>query len=166
MRLLTTDAKRTLIQAFVASRLDYCNSLLYGISDGLTRRLQSLQNAAARLITNTSRQEHIASQLHWLPVRHRMTYKIVMLVYKSVRGHAPAYLASYLSPTSTLARRALRSADTATLVIPRTRTKFGDRSFAVSGPVIWNSLPAYLRDSSLTFNTFGSQLETYQFCLT
>jgi len=77
-------------------RLDYCNSLLYGISDNLYRRLQVVQNAAARLITNTRRCEHIMpvlQQLHWLPVCQRVQSKIAVLVYKALHNVLPAYLA-------------------------------------------------------------------------
>jgi hypothetical protein len=82
-------------------------------------------------------------------------YKTAVLVYKSIHGLAPAYLASYLTSISTVARRALRSADAAKLVVQRTRTKFGDRSFAETRLVTWNSLPADWRDSSLSVITFG-----------
>ena len=71
---LSADASKTLVHAFISSRLDYCNSLLYGIADGLLKKLQSIQNAAARLITGTRRRDHITPvlrQLHWLPVAGR-----------------------------------------------------------------------------------------------
>ena len=80
----------------VTSRLDYCKSLLFGISDGLLRRLQSVQNAAARLVTGARRCDHIIPvlrQLHWLPVRQRVVFKIAGLVHQSLFGLAPAYLA-------------------------------------------------------------------------
>ena len=70
-RSLTMDAKKSLVNAFVCSRLDYCNSLLYGISDGQLRRLQLVQNAAARLISGTKKYDHITPVLrilHWLPI--------------------------------------------------------------------------------------------------
>jgi len=69
--------------------VDYCNSLLFGISDNLLRRLQAVQNAAARLVTGTRRHEHITPvlrQLHWLPVRQRIEFKLAVLVYKAVNG--------------------------------------------------------------------------------
>jgi len=69
-RSLTHEAARALIQAFISSRLDYCNSLLYGVSDNLIRRVQSVQDAAARLLTGAGRRDHISPvlrQLHWLP---------------------------------------------------------------------------------------------------
>ena len=72
-----------MVQAFITSRLDWCNSLYYDITDELMRRLQSVQNAAARLITGTRRCDHISPyvlrQLHWLPVWQRVNYKIVTL---------------------------------------------------------------------------------------
>jgi len=66
------EATKTVVHAFISSRLDYCNSLQFGISDKLLRRLQAVQNAAARLVTGTRRREHITPvlrKLHWLPVR-------------------------------------------------------------------------------------------------
>ena len=67
---LTFDAAKTIVQAFIACRLDWCNSLLYGVPENLLRKVQSVQNAAARLLTNTLRRDHITlvlRQLHWLP---------------------------------------------------------------------------------------------------
>jgi len=71
VRSVSVDAAKTVVHAFISSRVDYCNSLLYGISDILLRRLQAVQNAAARLVTGTRRYDHITpvlQQLHWLPV--------------------------------------------------------------------------------------------------
>ena len=96
VRSLSVNATKTLVQAFISCRLDYCNSLLFGISDGLLRRLQSVQNAAARLVTGARRCDHITPvlrQLHWLPVRQRVVFKIAGLVHQSLGGLAPAYLA-------------------------------------------------------------------------
>jgi len=83
-RSLIADAAKTIVHAFVACRLDYCNSLLHGITDSLFRRLQSIQNAAACLITGTRRRDHVTPvlrDLHWLPVRRRVDYKLALLVY-------------------------------------------------------------------------------------
>jgi len=85
-RSLSADAAKTLVQVFISSRLDYCNALLYGVSDGLMCRLQSVQNAATRLVTNrrAAPRSHqpILRQLHWLPVRQRVTFKIAVLVFQ------------------------------------------------------------------------------------
>ena len=75
LRSLTHEAARTLVQAFISSRLDCCNSLLYGISQSLIRKVQSIQNAVARLITGAKWGEHISPvlhQLHWLPVQRHV----------------------------------------------------------------------------------------------
>jgi len=82
-------ASKTLVQAFVSCRLDYCNSLFFGISEGLMNRLQSVQNAAARLVTGTRRSDHILPvlrQLHWLLVRQHVDFKVATLVHQSLSG--------------------------------------------------------------------------------
>jgi hypothetical protein len=164
-RSLTMDAAKTLVHAFVGGRIDYCNSLLAGISDSLMRRMQLVQNAAARLVTGLRKFDHVKPtlrDLHWLPVRQRINYKVALLVYKCLHGLAPSYLADDCRPVSTMAgRRQLRSADTGMLVVPRTRTSIGARSFAVHGPTIWNKLPVELRLSGLSADSFTKRLKTY-----
>ena len=86
--LSTADAAKTIVHAFTAFRLDYCNSLLHGITDSLFRRLQSVvQNAAACRITGTRRRDHSTSVLwdvlRWLPVRRRVDYKLALLYFIS-----------------------------------------------------------------------------------
>ena len=76
---LTSDTAKTLVHAFVSSRLDYCNSLLYGVGDGLLKKLQAVQNAASRIVTGAKTFDHITPvlrDLHWLPVRQRIKYKL------------------------------------------------------------------------------------------
>jgi len=92
---ITSDTAKTLVHAFVSSLSDYCNSLLYGVSDGLLRKLQTLQNAAALVVTGTRKFNHITPvlrELHWLPVRQRIKYKLAMIVYKCLHGLSPIYL--------------------------------------------------------------------------
>jgi alpha-D-ribose 1-methylphosphonate 5-triphosphate synthase subunit PhnG len=164
-RSITMDAAKTLVHAFVGGRTDYCNSLLAGISDSLIRRMQLVQNAAARLVTGLRKFDHVKPtlrDLHWLPVRQRINYKVALLVYKCLHGLAPSYLADDCRPVSTMAgRRQLRSADTGMLVVPRTRTSIGARSFAVRGPTVWNKLPVELRHSGLSADSFTKRLKTY-----
>ena len=81
----------------MSSRLDYCNSLLAGAPKVVTDVLQKVQNAAARLLTGYSRQQHriyqmMREKLHWLSIRDRITFKLCLLVYKSLHGLAPGYL--------------------------------------------------------------------------
>jgi len=97
-----TDAMKTLVYAFVSSRIDYCNSIFAGVSGQQLQMLQSVQNAAARLVTGARRSDRmtpILRQLHWLPVCHRITFKMAVLVYKCRHGIAPPYLSTYCEPT-------------------------------------------------------------------
>jgi len=148
------NASKTLVQAFISCRLDYCNSLLYGISDGLLQRIQSVQNAAARLVTGTRRSDHITPvlrQLHWLSVRQRVAFKVAGLVH--------------LSHLSDAGRRPLRSHsnDTRKLIVPRTHNKLGDMSFSAAGPRLWNDLPPGLRQPGLSFDSSRRSLKTHLF---
>ena len=116
----------------------------------------SVQNAAARLITRTGRRAHITpvpTELHWLPVRRRVDFKLATFMYKTLHSRIPRYLSGDCQLMSDTSRR-LRSSDTFTFAVPRSRTRLGDRSFAVAGPQIWNSLPADLRlvDNYARFN--------------
>jgi len=86
---LTSNVAKTLDHAFVSCRLDYCNSLLYGVADGQLQRLQSDRNTAARLVSGTSRSEHITlilKSLTWLPIRQRITFKLATLVQNCMNG--------------------------------------------------------------------------------
>jgi len=91
---LTPDTTKTLNRVFISSWLDYCNSLLFGVADQQPKRLQSVQNAACRLVSGTC-SDHITpvlKVLHWLPVRQCIQYKMAMLVHKCLNEHAPEYL--------------------------------------------------------------------------
>ena len=164
---LTPTATKTLIHAFISSRLDYCNQLLVGVSPRLLDKLQSLQNTAARLVTGTRKLDHITpvlQEIHWLPVRQRVKFRTAVLVFKCLHDLAPAYLADYCqSTTVTAGRTRLCCANTQQLAVPRTNTGYGDRSLAVSGPSVWNSLPTALRMSDCSLTTFRTQLKTLLF---
>ena len=99
---LSTKACEALVHAFVSSRLDYCNCLLYGIAEKQLDFLQSVLRSAARLVLRKRKFDSISSdmrdKLHWLPVKQRIEYKICMLVYKCRRNEAPAYLVEMLHP--------------------------------------------------------------------
>ena len=161
---LTFDAAKTIVQAFIACRLDWCNSLLYGVPENLLRKVQSVQNAAARLLTNTLRRDHITPvlrQLHWLPFQRRVEFKIVCLVHQSLASTAPTYLSADIHLVSEHGRH-LRSSSYRSLTVPRTQTTFGDRSFTVAGPRLWNSLPATLRQIN-SYRQFRRHLKTHLF---
>ena len=141
-RFLTTDSLKTLVHAYVTSRLDYCNSVLIGLPDHLLCKLQSVLNAAARLVTGTRKFDHITpilKNLHWLPIKQRIKYKTLLLVFKSLNNLAPPYLRNKLVLKS---ENCLRSSNQKLLIIPtKTLKYYGDRSFSTAGPKLWNALP-------------------------
>ncbi len=128
------------IHAFISSRLDYCN---VGVSQSSLNRLQLVQNAAARLLTNTRKHEHIAPivySLHWLTVSFRVDLKILLFVFKALNGLAPLYVTEMLAFRQS--NRVLRSTNQLLLEVPSSRYKhWGDLAFPVTGPRLWNKLP-------------------------
>ena len=87
-KLLPDDAAKTVACTMVAGRLDYCNAVLYGTSSANIDKLQRLQNSLARVVTNTRRRDHITqvlADLHWLPVRYQIEYKIALITFKALR---------------------------------------------------------------------------------
>jgi len=110
-----------LVVALVHSRLDYSNEVLVGISAYLVRRLQSVLNAAARLIYHLRPHDHISdalATLHWLRVPERVQYKIAVLTFKVLHDSASRYLGPLVTVADLPGRRALRSASTSRLVAP------------------------------------------------
>jgi len=164
---MTAEAARTVAAAFIARRLDYCNSLLYGLPpDTQLRKLRSVQNATARLIAGTRRRHHITlvlRELHWLPIRERVKFKLACLVRLSLFRQAPLYLADDCCLVSDSTRRSLRSADIPTCVVPRTLSSYGDRTFAAAGTRLWNSLPVQLHNLDITHGLFRRQLKRHLF---
>ena len=112
---------------------------------------------------------HVTSEirvrLHWLDVPSRVQFKLCCLAFRCLHGSAPPYLGGYFTPVSSIEGRSqLRSAAAGLLLVPRTRTvTIGPRAFAVSSPAAWNSLPAVLRDPSISLPSFRKKLKTYLF---
>ena len=142
-----------------SSRLDYCNSLLYGSSAENIQKLQRTQNTLARVVTGSRSRTGstpLLQGLHWLPVDYRIRYKISTLTYKILQQQ-PTYLQPLLSRY--IPARSLRSGKQIQLIIPRTNTRIRTRAFSVAAPNIWNSLPLNVRDVA-TLGTFPSHLKT------
>jgi len=138
------------MHALVVTEADYCSSVLSDISGQLLQRLQSVFNAAARLVFSTRKLEHITPllrELHWLKVPERIQFRLCVLAYRCLISTAPSYLAETLHLTTDVgSRRRLRSASTSTLVIPSTRrTTLDDGVFTVTAARAWNGLPSSLR---------------------
>ena len=168
--MLTADTTRSLIVALVLNRLDYCNSVFVGTSDTVARHFLSVIRAAARLVARRRKFDSISAvirdELHWLPFRQRVDYKLSVVVYNCLHQTAPGYLAEMCHSVASIpAREILRSASRGDLVVPRTRgVLYGPRSFAVTGPTIWNTLPPRLRDPTMTSADFRRQLKTELYC--
>ena len=114
-RTRTTDAAKTLVHAFITSRVDYCNSEFVNASVVHVYPLQWVLHAAARVITRKRKYDHISAtirdQLHWLPVKQRIDHKLCTLIYKCLRNVAPVYLRDMCIPVSSISGcSSLRSA--------------------------------------------------------
>ena len=164
--ILSSQTAISLIHAFITSKLDYCNSLLYSLPTIHINMIQRVQHAAARLVTNTLRICHITpilKDLHWLPIKYRIEFKIVLLPFKCLYGLAPQYLVDLIAVAAE-SRYNLRSRN-APLLVPanaRCLPTLGDRAFQSAAPKLWNSLPAEIRNiQSLT--SFKRALKTYFF---
>jgi hypothetical protein len=162
---LDKSSTEQLVHSFVSSKLDINNALLYGLPDTLLHKLQVIQNASARLIMRQPKYCHITSilyDLHWLPVKQRIMYKILLTIYKALNDLAPLYIADLLTkkPKSS---RSMRSDEKKLLVVPRSQTvRYGDRNFKNVGPALWNMLPDEMRSCD-SVDSFKRQLKTYLF---
>ena len=161
--ILDANTAKLVGHALVSSRLDYANSIMYGMSKSLTTKIQRQQNMLARVVLRTNRLSSagpLLSELHWLPVASRIQFKIATLTHKILSTGTPSYLSSILNhyqPT-----RQLRSSSSNLLVHPQSKTKFGSLAFRTAAPQIWNGLPADVRSSPSAL-TFKKMLKTHYF---
>ena len=161
---LTQDATERLVHAFISSKLDYLNSLLIGLPKHLVKRLQLIQNNAARIVTRTRKYDSITpvlKSLHWLPIKNRIHYKILLLTFKALNGLAPFYLSELLTPYKP--PRSLRSSQDNLLKERVVRTvRYGERSFSYCAPKLWNAMPRHLRLCTV-LGAFKKDLKTFLF---
>ena len=110
-KFLTPETTKTIIHAFVTSKIDYCNSLLFGLPNVLLQRLQRVLNCAARVVYQSNKYDHITPllmELHWLPVQQRINFKILLITYRALNGQAPSYISDLLSVTTVQQDRYVR----------------------------------------------------------
>ena len=162
-RFLTSTATATLVS--VLSRIDYCNSLLFGFTHHVTSHLQRIQSYAARVILrlpkSSSMTTHLKS-LHWLPVKVRSTYKIACLCYHCHSSTAPSYVTDMLHKKPSHTRNTRSCSHTMPLLNRPAHSKatLVDRSFSFASSSVWNSIPNDVRCAP-SLSSFKSRLKTY-----
>jgi hypothetical protein len=158
---LSRDATEQIIHSFITSRLDNNNALLYGLPANQLYRLQKIQNTAARILTFSKKSCHITpilKELHWLPVTQRIIFKLLLIVYKCTNNIAPSYLSELIS--NYVPARTLRSGNMQLLLETKSNRTWGDRSFAIAAPRLWNELPVNIRTAK-TVTVFKKMLKTH-----
>ena len=150
--------------AIVISHIDYTNALFVGLPDVDIKKLQAVQNIAAKLVLGKAKYDSCTQcpqTLHWLPVMFRIIFKILTMVHKCLNSTVPQYLIDHL--TEYIPRRdgLWSGCDTQRLVVPVTKMKpFAARSFSVKGPELWNALPYRIRAID-NFDMFKRDLKTF-----
>ena len=158
--------KIQLVHSLVLSQIDYCNSLYYGLPNRELNIFQMIINSSARVITGLPRFSRervtpICIQLHFLPLKARIFYKICLLTYKALNFGEPKYICELLRPYSTTSRLELRSAGR--LAEPFiSRATSVERCFKYSAPRLYNSLPSEVKEQS-SVHSFKIRLKTHLF---
>ena len=157
----TTELAQTLACSLILSMIDYCNAVLHGAPSYSIKKLQRVQNNAARIALEAPRRSHaspLLRTLHWLPVQQRIEYKVALLTFKVLSTSTPSYLQLLIQDREH--GRHLRS--TTTLCQPFTTITFAKRAFRCSAPAVWNSLPKTVLSSD-SVAIFKSRLKTFLF---
>jgi hypothetical protein len=157
----------------VASRLDYCNAVLAGMSSQNILRLQRVQNRAARIVVNSTGKCNVTAilkELHWLPIAQRINYKVALTTFKVLTVNQPSYIRSMLNIS--VPKRVLRSSSNGVLLdVPFCKTATASRAFSCYAPKLWNTFPQLLRDSvslergtgAVSLDSFKRMLKTFFF---
>ena len=151
--LLSIETCQTLVQGLVISHLNYANATLAGLPSYLIGRVQKFQNIAAKLTLNKNKFDcstECMKESHWLPIRVRIKFKVLMLVYKCLQNKALLYRRNLIKKRE-CRRKGLRSSedDLMLVEVPRTLKKtYAGRSFSVYGPELWNKLSYNIRSQN------------------
>ena len=163
---LDQDCLKMLACNLIISRVDYCNSLYNELPNYQLKKLQNILNKAARLVTGSPLRDRITPvliDLHWLPIKARINFKMCVLTHLALKTNDPVYLKRklhrYALPDSTQTRHAL---DPHWLDQPSANQGFGSRTFSYSAPRLYNKLPNDIKDSE-NIVTFKTKLKTHLF---
>ena len=158
-RSISRDVVNIMAACIVGTRVVYCNALLHCTTDKSLNKLQRAQNKLARIVSNvTTLQQHtvvLLPNLHWLPIRSRITFKVATSCYNAYRISQPIYLLDTLEQY--VSCRGQRSAEMDLLTVPTPRTKTAERRFSSAAPTVWNGLPLVIRNSD-NIGTFKSHI--------
>ena len=164
--LISETAAITLANSFIHSRVDYCNSLFYGLTNYSIHRLQKVQNIAARIVIRSVHSSYITpvlKSLHWLPVNYRINFKIFCTTHRALSLHEPHYVSSLFSLRFN--SHSLRSSSFSPLLLTYFNKKsHGFRSSLFAAPHLWNHLPNNIRTAP-TYMSFRKNLKTSLFNL-
>ena len=153
---LTRKEKSILVCSLILSKLDYCNSMYFGIDNDLLAKLQYAQNCAARLIYRRRKYDHVTDifmDLHWLPIQLRIQYKVLLLVHKALYSTSPDEINNLI---------VFESTRTFNLQIQRVNSTIGDRAFSTYSAKLWNNIPLNLKTETIT-TKFKKLLKTHLF---
>ena len=168
-RFLTSTATATIVSAFVLTRIDYCNSLLFGSTHDVTSHLQRIQSYAARVILRLPKSSTMTTHLkslHWLPFKVRSIYKIACLCYHCHCSPASSYVADILHKKPSHTRITRSSSYTMPLLntLAHSKATIGDRSFSFTSSSVWNFILNDVRCAP-SLSSYKSRLKTYLFRL-
>ena len=156
---LGTNQRKILLTSLVLSQLDYCNAILYNVNNVYLNQLQRVQNCAVKLIFNRRKYDsgltNLFNSLHWLKVKQRITFKVLLLVHKCIYCQSPVYLNNLLTITNNFIR-------TGNIVSIKVNYSSSNGAFSVCAPKLWNGLPTSIKLESSTI-LFKRKLKTHLF---
>ena len=160
---LTQDSCETLMHSLISTRLDYCNSVLSNLPTSSLKPLQRIQNSAARIVSLKPKRSHITpvlSSLHWLPVKQRIMFKVLLIIFRCIHNTAPSYLCDLI--TASKPKYRTRSASHLSLDYKTPQSNYSARAFSIYGPMLFNALPPAIRNIT-DFNFYKDNLKTFLF---
>ena len=149
---ITKESCTTLVVSLCLSHLDYSNSILYSLPNSTIKQMQSIQNYGAQPVLGKTKYDsnrEALAELHWLPIKSRIKFKTLILVFKCLRGEAPNYVSNLLVRCPELTQNLRSNNMKDKLIVPKTvRKTFTSTSLRVVGLILWNRLPNHIKSSN------------------